>query len=347
MSPEQGEAEGVPPPTPIQEAIVAKLIFYLLLVVAVFAAAFSFMRRGARPHFLTPSLKKKLEPYLFLLPVCLLLLVMFGYPLINSLIMSFQNYKLTEPGRIYFNGLSNFRKIFSDRDIGLIIRNTFLYVVASVLGQFLLGLTLALALRSKFRGRGIYQALVFLPWAFSAFVVGLMFRWGFNGEYGVINDLLMKLGLTSEKMAWLGTPGLSLLVVIFAMIWLGVPFFAIMNLAALQSIPEDIYEAADVDGCRAIRRFFSITLPYIKPTVIMTLLLRTIWIFNSFDLIVVITGGGPANHSQTLQSYMYMRAFSSYDFGMASALGTVLIVFLAIYAVAFLRVTQYNKAGDF
>lgn len=325
----------------------AKLILYLVLMAVGCAAVFSLMRRPARAKRSASSVKKKLEPYLFLLPVCLLLLVIFGYPLINSLIMSFQNYKLTEPGRVYFNGLDNFRKIFSDRDIGLIIRNSIIYVVASVSGQFLLGLTLALALRGKFRGRGAYQAFAFLPWAFSAFVVGLMFRWGFNGEYGVVNDLLMKLGLAGEKLAWLGTPGLSLLVVILAMIWLGVPFFAIMILAALQSIPEDIYEAADVDGCRAFRRFFSITLPYIKPTVIMTLLLRTIWIFNSFDLIVVITGGGPANHSQTLQSYMYTRAFSSYDFGMASALGALLILVLALYAVVFLRVTKYNKAGDF
>lgn len=325
-----------------------KLILYLALVVVVFVVVFALMRRHAGPKgVISLSTKKKLEPYLFMLPVCLLLLVMFGYPLINSIFMAFENYKLIEPGNVYFNGLENFKKLFNDRDIGLIIRNSIVYVVASVLGQFLLGMTLALALRKKFRGRGVYQAIVFLPWAFSAFVVGLMFRWSFNGEYGVINDLLSKLGYVGEKLAWLGTPGLSLLVVIFAMIWLGVPFFAIMILAALQSIPEEVYEAADVDGCKAIRRFFAITLPYIKPTVIMTLLLRTIWIFNSFDLIVVITGGGPANHSQTLLSYMYTRAFSSYDFGLASALGVVVMVVLAVYSVGFLRVTKYNKASDF
>ncbi|NLG57277.1 MAG: sugar ABC transporter permease [Clostridiales bacterium] len=281
------------------------------------------------------------------MPVFVLLLLAFGYPLINSVLMSLQNYKLIQPGNIYFNDFGNFKTLFADRDIGLIIRNSLIYVVASVGLQFLLGMTLALALRRKFRGRGLYQAIVFLPWAFSAFVVGLMFRWSFNGEYGVVNDLLMKLGLISEKIAWLGTPGLSLLVVILAMVWMGVPFFAIMYLAALQSIPEDVYEAADIDGCGAIRRYFAITLPYIKPTVIMTLLLRTIWVFNSFDLIVVITGGGPANHSQTLPSYMYTRAFSGYDFGLASALGVILMLALGIYAVFFLKVTRYNKAGDF
>lgn len=323
-----------------------QIALYILLVVILFAAGFRLLRKHEKKNRQL-QISKKLEPYLFIMPAFLLLLLAFGYPLVNSVLMSFQNYKLIEPGKVYFNNFANFKNLFSDRDIGLIMRNSFVYVIASVGMQFLLGLFLSLALKKKFRGRGVYQAIVFLPWAFSAFVIGLMFRWSFNGEYGVVNDLLIKLGLITEKIAWLGTPGLSLLVVILAMIWMGVPFFAIMYLAALQSIPEDVYEAADIDGCGAVRRFFAITFPYIKPTVIMTLLLRTIWVFNSFDLIVVITGGGPANHSQTLPSYMYTRAFSGYDFGLASALGVVLMVILAVYAVIFLQVTKYNKAGDF
>lgn len=324
------------------------LILYVLLLAAVCLGIFALMRRFERKK---PAayrhMKGVWEPYLYILPVFLLLLFMFGYPLINSVVMAFQNYKLTAPNAIRFNGLDNFRKLFSDSDMGLIMKNSLVYVVASVSGQFLLGMTLALALRKKFRGRGLYQAVVFLPWAFSAFVIGLIFRWSFNGEYGVVNDILKNLGWAGEKLAWLGTPGLSLTVVILAMIWMGVPFFAIMNLAALQSIPADVYEAADMDGCGGIRRFFAITLPYIKPTVIVTILLRTIWIFNSFDLIVVITGGGPANYSQTLPSFMYTRAFSGYDFGLASALGVLLMVILAVYAVVFLKVTKYNRAGDF
>ena len=265
-------------------------------------------------------MKKKMEPWLFLLPVLVILLLLFGYPLINSIIMAFQNYKLTAPNDIQFNGLENFAKLFGDPDSMMILKNSFIYVIVSVLGQFLLGMMLALALKKQFRGRGIYQSIVFLPWAFSGFVVGLIFRWSFNGEYGVVNNLLMKFGLTDHNIAWLGTPGFSLAVVIMAMIWMGIPFFAIMILAALQSIPSDVYEAADVDGCGTIRQFFQITLPYIKPTLITTVLLRTIWIFNSLDLVVIITDGGPANTSQTLPAYMYSKAFGSYDFGFAAAL---------------------------
>lgn len=291
--------------------------------------------------------KRKREPWLFLLPVLVVLLLLFGYPLINSIVMAFQNYKLTAPNDIYFNGFENFKKLFGDPDGLMILKNSIIYVVISVAGQFLLGLTLALALKKQFKGRGLYQSIVFLPWAFSGFVVGLIFRWSFNGEYGVVNNLLMKLGIIDNNIAWLGTPGYSLAVVIIAMIWMGIPFFAIMILAALQSIPADVYEAADVDGCGTVRQFFQITLPYIKPTLITTVLLRTIWIFNSLDLVVIITDGGPANSSQTLPAYMYSKAFGSYDFGLAAALGVMLMIILGLYALIFLKVTKYDKAGDF
>lgn len=291
--------------------------------------------------------KKKIAPYLYVMPVLILLLIMYGYPLIKSIIMSLQDYKLTSSGSAPFNDFANFKKMFSDTDFLLLLKNSLIYVIISVIAQFVLGLILALCLKTKFRGRGIYQSIVFLPWAFSSFVVGLMFRWSFNGQYGVVNDILMKMGIIKENVAWLGTPGLSLAVVIIAMIWMGIPFFGIMILAALQSVPDDIYEAADIDGCGMFRKFFSLTLPYIKPTIIMTVLLRTIWIFNSFDLIVIITGGGPVNYSQTLPSYMYSKAFASYDFGLASAFGVLLIVILGIYAVLFLKLSNYDKAGDF
>lgn len=292
-------------------------------------------------------MKKKMEPWLFLAPVLIILLLMFGYPLINSIIMAFQNYNLMNPNNVYFIGFENFTKLFGDMDTGMIIKNSFIYTIVCVLCQFLLGMALALALKKKFRGRGVYQSIVFLPWAFSGFVVGLIYRWSFNGEYGIVNILLKELGIIEKNIAWLGTPGFSLAVVIIAMVWLGIPFFAIMILAALQSIPADVYEAADVDGCGVFRKYFQITLPYIKPTLITTVLLRTIWIFNAFELIMIITEGGPANTSQTLPAYMYSKAFGSYDFGYAAAIGVLLMIILAAFAMIYLRITKYDKAGDF
>jgi len=314
------------------------------LTVALIAAYFYIIYRRNRKLGATRS---TWEPYYFILPLMLVLITLYGYPLIDCIMMAFQNFKLSQPNKVHYNGLANFMALFKNPDFTMILRNSVVYVVASVLGQFIFGLTLALALWKKFPGRNLYQAIVFLPWAFSAFVVGLLFRWSFNGEYGVVNDLLLKLGVINERITWLGDPDLSLWVVIFAMIWVGIPFFAIMILAALQSIPKDIFESAEIDACGPISCFFRITLPYIKPTIIMTLLLRTIWIFNSFDFIVIITGGGPASSSQTLPSFMYTKAFSSYDFGLASALGVVLMGILCLYALFFLMVTNYNKAGDF
>jgi len=292
-------------------------------------------------------LNKKFTPWLFLAPVIISLVLLFGYPLIRSIFMAFQNYKLTAPNDVYFIGFENFKKVFAAGELGLIAKNSIQWVVISVAGQALLGMILALALKKKFTGRGIYQSIVFLPWAVSGFVVGLIWRFSFNGEYGIVNNLLLKFGLVDEKVSWLSTPGLSLAVPIIAMMWIGIPFFAINILASLQSISADIYEAADVDGCGAIRAFFTITIPFIKPTLITTILLRTIWVFNSFDLIMVITDGGPANTSQTLTSYMYAKAFGNYDLGQAAALGVILMIFLSLYALLFLKVTNYDKAGDF
>lgn len=296
---------------------------------------------------LSLATRRKLQPYYYIAPVMLILLIMFGYPLIKSIVMSFQDYKLSRLDKVAWNNFKNYVKMFNDKHFWLLVKNSLVYVIASVGGQFLLGLGLALALNGKFKGRGIYQSIVFLPWAFSAFVIGLLFRWSFNGEYGVVNDVLKKLGLIDKGISWLGTPGLSLLVIIFAMIWIGIPFFAINILAALQSVSADVYEAAEMDGCGMFRKFFKITLPFIKPTIITTILLRTIWIFNSFDLVVIVTEGGPASYSETLPSYMYTQAFSSYDFGLAGSFGVLLMVVLSVYAIIYLRLTKYDEAGDF
>ena len=152
------------------------------------------------------SRRKKMEPWYYVGPIFLLLVIMFGYPLIKSVVMAFQNYKLGN-ANVYFNDFANFHKMFGDKDFLLLLKNSVVYVVVSVFGQFIGGLILALCLRDKFKGRGIYQSIVFLPWAFSAFVVGLVFRWSFNGEYGVVNDVLMKLGIIKKGIAWIISGG--------------------------------------------------------------------------------------------------------------------------------------------
>ena len=284
--------------------------------------------------------KRKREPWLFLLPVLVVLLLLFGYPLINSIVMAFQNYKLTAPNDIYFNGFENFKKLFGDPDGLMILKNSIIYVVISVAGQFLLGLTLALALKKQFKGRGLYQSIVFLPWDFSGFVVGLIFRWSFNGEYGVVNNLLMKLGIIDNNIAWLGTPGYSLAVVIIAMIWMGIPFFAIMILAALQSIPADVYEAADVDGAGKFDCFRYITIPQLKATVTMTVLTRLVDLLRIFELPKVLLGG--------TTPFLATMSYEEYSYGnnaYSAVASTVLLALILVIVMAYMFAFEREKKG--
>ena len=298
-------------------------------------------------HHRRRQILKALEPYLFCLPLIFCLFGLFAYPMIRAVIISFQKYKLTQLNKVKFIGWQNYLDAFKDSNLKMISLNSLKYVIIVVGLQFVLGFGLALALRRPFRFRNLYQSIAFIPYALSGFVTGLMFRWSFNGEYGVVNDILMKLHITTQKIAFLGTPGLSIIPVYFAAIWLGYQFFAIMLLAALQSIPQEVYESAELDGCGWWRRLGSIILPYIRPTLLTILMLRVVWTFNSYELIYVITEGGPASSSETLTSYLFTRAYSNLDFGAASALGLMFAVILLICAGIYMKLTNYNKAGDF
>lgn len=293
------------------------------------------------------GVKSSLTPYKFMLPTIIVMIVLMGYPLINDVWLAFQYKNMLTPAKTGFCGLDNFKAIFSDRDLPMITWHTLVFVVCTVGLQFFLGFGLALALKKPFKGRKLYQSIVFVPWAFSGMIVGLIFKWLFNGEFGAINDVLLKLGWIEEKISFLGTPSLALMVVILALVWVGVPFFAIMILAALQSIPTSLFEAADIDGAGRNIKFFKITLPFIKPTIIMTLLLRTIWVFNNADMIYVITQGGPGNMTHTLSSYLYSKSLSSLDFGYTAALGMIFMVGLAIYSIIVIKATNYEEAGNF
>lgn len=289
----------------------------------------------------------RLTPYLYLLPAMIGIALIFAYPIIQSIVTSFMNYNLSRSPDATFSGLDNFVNLFHDKVFLKVISNTLLYVVLSVLAQFVLGFILALLLLPKFPGKGLIQSLVFIPWAVAGFLVGIMFKWMFNAQWGVINDLLMKVGILSEPYPFLSSPDTSLFTAIIASIWFGVPFFAIMILAALQSIPEDMYEAADLDGANAFQQFWQVTVPFIKPTLILTVLLRFIWMFNSSDIIYIMTSGGPANSSHILPTYLFEKAYVSLDFGLASAVATITGAFLVIFTITYLLVTKFEKSGDF
>jgi multiple sugar transport system permease protein len=280
------------------------------------------------------------EPYLYIAPVLLLIVAVMLVPLSVGLSYAFRDIELLDPFSGGFIGLEHFRELAMDRSFRASLVHTLVWTGASVSLQFILGLVLALLLNREFPGRRLVQALVFLPWAVPTFLVGLDWAWLFNPVVGPLPGWLLALKLTHDSNNLLADPATALIGPIVAAIWWGVPFFAITCLAALQSIPKDLYEAATIDGAGVFKQFRSITLPLLAPTIAITILLRTVWVANFADLIVVMTNGGPADATQTVASYIFTAAFRRLDFGYASAIATVLLLLLFIYALAILSLRR-------
>ncbi len=280
------------------------------------------------------------EPYLYTAPVLILIVAVMLVPLSVGLSYAFRDIQLLDPFSGGFVGFDHFRELKVDRSFRAALLNTLIWTGASVALQFIFGLILALLLNREFPGRRLVQALVFLPWAVPTFLVGLDWAWLFNPVVGPLPRWMFALKITHDANNLLADPTTALIGPIVAAIWWGIPFFAITNLAALQSIPKDLYEAASIDGAGTFKQFRSITLPLLAPTIAITILLRTIWIANFADLIVVMTNGGPADSTQTVASYIFTVAFRRLDFGYASAVAAVLLVLLFVYALAILSVRR-------
>ncbi|CDM61440.1 MULTISPECIES: carbohydrate ABC transporter permease [Rhizobium] len=285
------------------------------------------------------------EPYLYSAPSLILIIAVMLVPLAIGVSYAFRDIQLLNPFSGGFIGLDHFRALAKDAAFYGALKNTLWWTGASVLLQFIFGLILALLLDKPFWGRGVVQALVFLPWAVPSFLAGLNWAWLFNPVIGPIPHWLYALGLMSEPGNILSDPRYAMWGPIVANVWWGIPFFAITLLAALQAIPRDLYEAASIDGAGWLQRFRSITLPFLAPTIAITVLLRTVWVSNFADLIVVMTSGGPADRTQIVASYIFTQAFRRLDFGYASAIALVLLVLLLAYSmlIILLRQTLLNK----
>ncbi len=280
------------------------------------------------------------EPYLYAAPVMLLIVAVMLVPLVVGLSYAFRDLLLLDPSGGRFIGLVHFEELTDDPIFRDALGNTVVWTGAAVALQFALGLMLALLLNREFPGRRLVQALVFLPWAVPTFLVGLDWAWLFNPVIGPLPHWMFALHLTRDTNNLLADPHWALVGPIVAAVWWGIPFFAITTLAALQSIPKDLYEAAAIDGAGVLEQFRSITLPLLAPTLAITILLRTIWVANFADLIVVMTNGGPADSTQTVASYIFTAAFRRLDFGYASAIATVLLLLLLLYALAILSLRR-------
>ncbi len=285
---------------------------------------------------------------LMVLPSILIVLMFTYYPLMRGIVMAFQNYTLFNLNNIRFIGLRNFEKLFAYTPTNMFYNtlfNTLKWVLVSLACQFSIGFVLSMVLRNPFFGKRVYQGVIFFPWAISGFVIGIMWRWMFNGIAGVINDILIQIGVLQTQYGFLSEVGSALNAVIVANIWYGIPFFTIMITAALQGVPLELYEAADVDGASGLRKFTAITFPHIRPVLVLTVLLRVIWIFNFPELIQAMTAGAPAGSSHIITSYM-MEKIRGMDYGMGSAIGLICIVFLSVYTVVYLKCTHFSRSSE-
>ncbi|GHU65723.1 ABC transporter permease [Clostridia bacterium] len=280
-----------------------------------------------------------------LAPSIILVLVFAYYPVIRGIPMAFQKYSVWDLYNTPFIGFDNFRVLFKKAEFLKALPNTLKWVVFSLIGQLLFGFTMAMFLRKAFKGRGIYQGAVFFPWAVSGFLIGILWRWLYNGSYGVFNDLLIQLGVVdpAKPIGFLSNKNYALWSCIVANIWYGIAFFAIMIQAALQGVPEELYEAAEVDGAGKVPQFFNITLPFIKPVLLLTVLLRVLWIFNFADMIYALTRGGPGGASEIMTSYQLNLVMFGNDYGLAGAMGVVLTVIMGAFTILYLTVSKYNS----
>ena len=280
-------------------------------------------------------------PYYFLLPAILITAAVVLFPVAQTIWLSLFNYVIYDPDGSQFVGFGNFAAVFRDEVFWISLRHSVVWIVGVVGLQFLLGLISALILNESFWWRGLARALVVIPWALPSVIIGLMWTWMYDFNVGVINDALLRLGVISAPIAWLARPDTALGAIMLGLVWQGFPFFAVTILAGLQTVPAELYEAAEIDGATRWKRFTNVTLPAIGDVIATALLLRTIWVANSLDVILVMTGGGPGYATYTLPLYAFQRAYSGMEFGYGAALALVLTALLL--AVVWLYVKRASR----
>ncbi|WP_240468569.1 sugar ABC transporter permease [Gracilibacillus sp. YIM 98692] len=291
------------------------------------------------------QLRNRVPKYLFLLPAVLFVLTFMIYPIIYNIIVSFQNLTLMNlQVGAEFIGLDNYSKILQNDKFAISLRNTLIYTFSCIFFQVVIGYLLAVFLNQDFPFRNFFRSIMLLAWMTPLVITGSLFTWLFDVDYGVFNFILTSLNIIQEPINWLGQKNTALLAVIITNIWIGIPFNMILILAAMQSLPKDVYEAATVDGARRIQTFWHITLPLLKPQLLVILVLGIIYTFKVFDLILIMTGGGPVNATTVLPFYGYELAFVNFNFGESGVVATVILVILLAIASLYLYMIKKEEA---
>lgn len=299
----------------------------------------------------TNSLEKqeKRTGWLLILPALFIIALVCIYPILRAFSLSVFTQNLGTQLQPVFSGLNNYQRILADGRFWQTLWNTTVFTSISIILELILGLFIALILNQSFKGRGLVRTATLIPWALPTAVMGLAWAWIFNDQYGVVNDILQRLNLINSPMTWLGEPSRAMCALIIADVWKTTPFIAIILLAGLQSISQDLYEAHAMDGANSIQSFSQITLPLITPQIIIALLFRFAQAFGIFDLVQVMTGGGPAGATETVSVYIYatIRRYLDFGYGAALVVVTFLLLIVAVcIAACFLSKLRVNMIGD-
>ena len=285
--------------------------------------------------------------YVFLLAPVFYLLALIGFPILYNIAMSFQEVTLRNLGQLLrpFVGLDNFREVIADPTFRKVFVNSLVFVGVNVVGQVSLGLLAALFFAETFAGAHFLRGLLLATWMLPGLVVGALWKWMFASQYGVVNFVLATLHLTGGPVHWLSDPAVAMTAVNIAHVWYIMPFSMILIAAALTAIPQDLYEAAALDGAGPVARFRYITLPALRPTLLAVACLVTIYSMRAFDLIFALTQGGPLDSSNVLPLLSYQFSFQQFKFGIGAAVGTFAVVFVFVVALVYVRTLRHEARG--
>ena len=281
-----------------------------------------------------------LVAYLFLAPAAAVFAAFIAYPLVDGVLTSFTDQVVGRAGS--YVGLANFTRLLGDAHFQRAALNSLFLTTGVVAVKLVLGLACAVLLAQKMPARGLIRALVFLPWAVPGLIAGLSWKWIFDEQAGVLSYLVLALGITDQPVYWLSDPKIAMLSIGVAMVWHGLPFFTMMFLAALTAIPGDLTEAAAIDGAGPIRRFFQVTLPQMKEVIFVTVMLSAIWTFNSFHMVFILTGGGPAMRTHILPTLAYDYGITQSQLGLGAA---VLVSVIPVFVVLIVLLTRRMLAS--
>lgn len=284
--------------------------------------------------------KKKLSPYGLIVPVIIFMIIVYGYPLLLTFKYSFQEVSLIGSENT-FVGFRNYIRVLTDEKFYNTLILTFKWAVLTIAIKIVIGFIMALLLNGELYFKKALRFLILIPWAIPQVVVAILWTWILDGQYGYLNYYLQKFGFVEEAIRWLSDPNLALISTSIVDAWIGIPLITMIFLSGLSSIPDSLYEAAKVDGANLFQRFRYITLKAMKKVFLIALTLTTIWTFNSFNVIYVLTGGGPMDATETMMIKIYHEAFGKYNLGMSSTLSIIVFIILIILSILYWK--QINR----